>query len=182
MFVARQLRKTNIAEYLLYMWQVEDLLRANHLDIDELATNVIARYPQLDDEQRAELTEWYTNLVEMMHHDGVEEAGHLQINKNVVAELCDLHERLMHSTKFPYYHAAYYQVLPAIVELRAKSHRTAEPEIETCFDALYGVWMLKLQQKPIGQETTEATQNISTFIGMLSDYFLKDNKGELSFE
>ncbi|MBR2242341.1 MAG: DUF4924 family protein, partial [Prevotella sp.] len=28
MYIAKELRKKNIAEYLLYMWQVEDLLRA----------------------------------------------------------------------------------------------------------------------------------------------------------
>ena len=34
MIIAQQKRKENIAEYLLYLWQVEDLLRACHLDID----------------------------------------------------------------------------------------------------------------------------------------------------
>ena len=28
MFIAQELRKKNIAEYLLYMWQVEDTIRA----------------------------------------------------------------------------------------------------------------------------------------------------------
>ena len=32
MFVALKLKQTNIAEYLLYMWQIEDLIRANHKD------------------------------------------------------------------------------------------------------------------------------------------------------
>ena len=32
MIIARQKRKENIAEYLLYMWQVEDLIRANKFD------------------------------------------------------------------------------------------------------------------------------------------------------
>ena len=27
MFIAQELRKNNIAEYLLYMWQVEDVIR-----------------------------------------------------------------------------------------------------------------------------------------------------------
>ena len=34
MIIARQKRKENIAEYLLYMWQVEDLIRANKFDMD----------------------------------------------------------------------------------------------------------------------------------------------------
>ena len=36
MIVARQKRKENIAEYLLYMWQVEDLIRANRFDMDAI--------------------------------------------------------------------------------------------------------------------------------------------------
>ena len=121
-------------------------------------------------------------LLEMMRHEGVEKEGHLQINKNVIIQLNDLHARLMHSTKFPYYQAAYYKVLPAIVELRAKSGTQDETEIENCFDALYGVWMLKLQHKPLSKETLGAMQDISTFLGMLSDYYQKDNAGELKFE
>ena len=34
MIIARRKRKENIAEYLLYMWQVEDLIRANNFDMD----------------------------------------------------------------------------------------------------------------------------------------------------
>jgi len=181
MFVARNLRKTNIAEYLLYMWQVEDLLRSCRLDIDALTERVVSQY-QLDDAQRAELIEWYENLIEMMRHDGVETEGHLQINKNVIIQLSDLHARLMHSTKFPYYQTAYYQALPAIVELRAKGAARHENELENCFDALYGVWMLKLQHRPLSTETAEAAQRISTLLGMLSDYYIKDNAGELKFE
>ncbi len=32
--IADRLKEKNIAEYLIYMWQVEDLLRANNCDID----------------------------------------------------------------------------------------------------------------------------------------------------
>ncbi|MDE7144362.1 MAG: DUF4924 family protein, partial [Muribaculaceae bacterium] len=34
MIIASEKRKNNIAEYLLYMWQIEDIIRANNLDID----------------------------------------------------------------------------------------------------------------------------------------------------
>ena len=46
MIVARQKRKENIAEYLLYMWQVEDLIRANRFDMDAIRKSVIAHYDQ----------------------------------------------------------------------------------------------------------------------------------------
>ena len=34
MIIASQKKKENIAEYLLYMWQIEDIIRAYGLDID----------------------------------------------------------------------------------------------------------------------------------------------------
>ena len=30
--IAQQLKERNIAEYLIYMWQEEDLIRANHCE------------------------------------------------------------------------------------------------------------------------------------------------------
>ncbi len=59
MITASQKRKENIAEYLLYMWQIEDIIRANGLDIDRIRENVIDRYPSLTDDQRREMIGWY---------------------------------------------------------------------------------------------------------------------------
>ena len=79
MKVAQKLKEENIAEYLIYMWQVEDLIRANGCDIDRMCSNIVSRYPE---EERAALKEWYGNLIEMMRAEGVTEKGHLQINRN----------------------------------------------------------------------------------------------------
>ena len=174
------MKEHSISEYLLYMWQVEDLIRANGCDIGSLKQTVVAAY-NLPEEQRAELTEWYANLVEMMHLEGVEQGGHLQINKNVIITLTDLHLRLMHSQKFPFYQAAYYQALPFIVELRSKGGHN-KPELESCFDALYGVWMLRLSRKEMSNETTAAVADIVKFVGILSDYYAKEKIGELDLE
>ena len=180
MFISKQLKENNIAEYLLYMWQVEDLIRANACDIDKIEHTVVDAY-NLPEAQHAELTEWYANLVEMMRMEGVEQCGHLQINKNVIISLADLHYRLMHSQKFPFYQAAYYKALPFIVELRAKGGQD-KSELENCFDALYGVWMLRLQRKEVSSDTATAVTDIVKFIGLLSDYYKKDRAGELDLE
>ena len=120
MIIARQKRKENICEYLLYMWQVEDLIRANHFDMDEIRDKVIARYNQ-PDEVKEEIARWYEELIEMMRSEGVKESGHIQLNKNVIITLTDLHLRLLKSPKEMIYGAAYYKTLPYIVQLRAKS-------------------------------------------------------------
>ena len=95
--------------------------------------------------------------------------GHLQINKNIITWLTDLHLQLLRSSKFPYYSAAYYKALPYIVELRAKGANKEEPELETCFEALYGILLLKLQKKEISEETKKAQQAISGLLAMLSN-------------
>ena len=179
--IADKLRKENIAEYLIYMWQIEDLIRANNCDIDTIKTNVIATF-HVDEREKEEITEWYGNLVDMMRTEGVKEKGHLQINKNILLELADLHANLLSTTRFPFYQAAYFKALPFIVELRNKNGQKEEPELETCFEALYGMMLLRLQKKPISPETTKAMEAISSFLSMLANYYDKDKKGELKLE
>ena len=181
MLVSRELRKKNIAEYLLYMWQVEDLLRANDLSLDKVRTNIVEPYALPDDES-GELLQWYADLIDMMHQEGVKEKGHLQINRNVIINLADLHGRLLHSPKMPFYSAAYYKALPFVVEFRTKSDGRGKNELENCFDALYMVWMMKLQGRAINEETLKATAEISKFISMLSLYFKEDEEGKLDLE
>ena len=220
MYIAEQLKKKSVAEYLLYMWQVEDTLRAYGLDAEKMAMEYIPQF-ELDEAKSETLKGWYESLIQMMREEGVTERGHLQVNKNIIILLTDLHAQLLKSSKHPFYSAAYYKALPFIVELRAKQKKkTLSPtlprdgegdhagclpsgnqpdgsphyggdvrqdreglkgEIETCFDALYGVMLLRAQKKDISAETATAIDNIAKFIGMLSDYYQKDKAGEVEF-
>lgn len=179
MFIAQELRKKSIAEYLLYMWQMEDLIRAYDCSLARIKREYIDRFDYTD-EQKDEETDWFGNLIRMMNEEGRRQEGHLQINKIIVKDLADLHNRLMLSGKFPFYNAEYYKVLPFIVELRNKGDKEVN-EIENCLDALYGVMLLRLQQKPVSDETESAIREITTFIGMLSDYYIKDRTEGLDF-
>ena len=67
------------------------------------------------------------------------------------------------------------------MELRNRGVDKSEDEIETCFNSLYGVMMLRLQKKEISQQTLHAVKEISSFIGMLNDYYLKDRDEPLEF-
>ena len=180
MYISQKLQKENIAEYLLYMWQVEDLIRANGLDIDKLQETYLNRF-KLEGKEADAQREWYENLIEMMRSEGVQEKGHLQINKSVITMLNDLHNELLKSPKHPYYSAAYYKALPYIVELRNRSNTRDECEIENCFDAMYGLMMLRLQGKPVSEDTKKAMEDISRFLAMLAEYYKKDKKGEVEF-
>lgn len=179
MITASSKKRENIAEYLLYMWQIEDLIRANSLDIDKIQSSIIDNYKDLSDQQRRDMREWYESLIDMMRRENVVLSGHLQINKNVIIALNDLHRRLLADTKFAAYSAQFYHTLPIIVELRAKAGDNKVDEIETCFNALYGILMLRLQGKQISEETLTAASQISKFLALLSLYYKKDFNNEL---
>ena len=179
MITASIKKRENIAEYLLYRWQIEDLIRAYGLDIDKIKTHIVDQYKDLSEDQRKEMTEWYDSLIDMMRREGVVEKGHLQINKNVIIALEDLHRQLLNDQKFASYSAQFYHTLPIIVELRAKSGDNKSGEIETCFNALYGILLLRLQNKEISEETLQATAQISKFLAVLSMYYKKDYNNEL---
>ena len=180
MFVAQELRKNNIAEYLLYMWQVEDTIRAFGCSLPRIRREYIDRF-DYDDERKEEEADWFSNLIRMMNQEGCREQGHLQINKVTLQMLSELHQQLLSSSKFPFYNAEYYKVLPFIVELRNRGANKEEGEIETCLNLLYGVMMLRLQKKEITTNTEHALKEVSTFIGMLSDYYKKDKEEPLEF-
>ena len=164
------------------MWQVEDIIRAYGLDINKIKASIIDRY-DVDDDTRRAITDWWEGLIMMMQHEGKKETGHLQINKNVLIRLTDLHNELLQSPKYPEYGAEFYKTLPFIVELRAKSPQEQQVgELETCFNALYGTLMLKLQGKEVSKDTQVAIAQISHFIGTLAAYYKKNEESPLFAE
>jgi len=178
MLIAKKLKQDNIAEYLLYMWQVEDLIRANGLDIDRINQQIIDKYDQ-PQKVKKEIKDWYENLIEMLRMEGIQSSGHLIINKNTLSELTDLHNKLLKSPKETEYSNIYYKTLPFIVELRSKSPEKDIPELETVFSALYGFLLMRLQKKEISGETQAAISQISSLIRLLSQKYKEDRSGTL---
>lgn len=178
-------KNDNVAEYILYMWQIEDMIRANRMDIDTIKRNIIDRYTNITDQQRDSLIQWYESLIDMMRRENIEKAGHLQMNKNLVGEMAQLCNRLIKDPKYSPFANQYYATLPLIVELRAKSGQAPDEmpgEIEACLNALYGVLMLRLQGKQISPQTQAAISQISKFLGTLSAYYKKDYADELDLQ
>lgn len=180
MFIAKSIREKSVVEYLLYMWQMEDLIRAYGCSLTRIRREYIDRFDYTD-QQKDEEEDWFGDLIRMMNQEGKREKGHLAINEVLLQDLGDLHVRLLQSTRFPFYSAEYYRVLPFIVELRQKGDKEIG-EVETCLNALYGVMLLRMRQKPISPETAHAIKAITTFLGMLSDYYIKDRTEGLEWE
>jgi len=181
MFIARKLKKENICEYLLYMWQVEDMIRAFNLNIDVINERIIAQYPVSEDERKS-LYDWYESLIEMMRLENVQTDGHLQLNKNIIIELDEFHRQLLHSGKDAGYAAKFYHVLPFISQLRQQQDHLKINDIEICFNFQYGIMLLRMKKAEITPETLQAQTEISKFMVLLAKNYKLYKSGELDLD
>lgn len=181
MFIAHKLKRENICEYLLYMWQIEDLIRALNLDIELINQRIISTFPVKDETERKSLYEWYESLIEMMRMEDVQKSGHIQLNKNTIIELNDFHELILKSGQAPAYNAKFFHVLPFINQLRTKGE-IGISDIELCFNFMYGIMALRLKKSIISAETEQTQQEISKFLVLLAKNYNSYKNGELDLE
>ena len=163
MFIAKKLRSQSISAYLIYMYQVEDLVRAYGLDAERIAREYLPRF-NYDEEQLKEAKEWYESLARMMKEEGKEETGHLRVVQNTLDLLEDHHKELLADTDEQEYKSAYYKALPHIVALRTQGNNKDKHEMENCIDALYGATLLRMQGKELSLGTQTALKPISELL------------------
>ena len=140
------LKKNNIAEYILYLWQIEDYLRA---------------FPQ-----QAESNQELQDLLNMMRQENIMEHGHVQLAQNALRELEELHDDLLEQEAT--YRAAMIQLTPSLNLLKAKTDRPTMSNIEACLTLLYQIMLLKLQKRPISSETELVQKQATQLLQYLS--------------
>ncbi len=177
MLIAQQKRKENIAEYILYFYQVEDLIRAFQLDMDLINEKLVASY-QVDEKTATEISAWYENLVAMMKKEGRQYSGHLQFLENLTADLNEFHLRVIAGAEAPLYTSSYQSVEGLINELSQKNHY-ATNTVQTALDGIYGYLLLRMQKKEISSETTKAVKRLSSWLSQLSQLYREYEAGDL---
>ena len=173
MIIAHQKKDENIIEYVLYMWQVEDLARAYGLDMKEIEKNVISQYKQPDDVME-QIREWWENLVAMMKTEKIEETGHLQVITNTVNDINRLHLELMNKPGEVAYQHAYNSVAPLLKEFDDKSKNRFKNDVEAALTAIYSAFLLKLQGKDISEGTNDAVQRFSKWLAVLAKKYKEE--------
>ena len=176
MIIAQEKRKTNIAEFILYMWQVEDLIRAAKFDLQRVEEIVISKF-KLPAETLEEIRTWYSNLITLMAEERIVEKGHMSFLNNLIRELNDLHLRLLQSPEEKKYQQIYREASSNIKSFMQKSPDTFSSEIEACLTGLYGYLMLRLQQTSISEETKNAMNSFSNLLAALSIRFREVEEG-----
>lgn len=172
MLIAHQFRKTNIAEYILYMWQVEDLLRACSFNPELVASKLVSRF-SADEISAKKIADWYMNLAFAMEMEHVREKGHLQAVANLVGDLNEFHLKMIDVQKDGEYMKLYLANREAISEFIRKSGMVGENEVEACLNALYGVLLLKLKNIEISPPTQKTAEGFGRMIGHLSARYIQ---------
>ena len=146
-----QRKQENIAGYVIGMWQVEDLMRALELDLQQVEDRLIATADG-DEAAKAALREWYRELIVRMRAEGLERIGHLGEVEEVMNELEHLHEALLEAIEDEAYQALFDKAKAGIT-------------------AVYGVMMLRSQGKEISQATLADDHAIRELLDRLSLHY-----------
>jgi len=180
MLIARQKLEENIAEYILYMYQVEDIIRGYKFDVDIILENLVE--PQISDQELLkEYRLWYKNLINDLKNQRKEKTGHLLELNEIFVELSYLHAILLGQAADKKYIEYVNKAQIYIEEFREKSNLKGKNDIEVSFGALYMKLLLRLQKKEISPQTEQAFEAMSLMLAYLSKFYHKMKRGDLNF-
>lgn len=179
MFIAREKRNNNIAEYLLYMWQIEDIIRAHDFDDEKINRDLVQQYEGTE-EQILEIRQWYHGLAEAMLIEGIKNSGHLQFIVALMDDVNNFHFRLIESSTHSHYQNLYILSVRDISELRKRmGDKELINDVEVCLTALYGLLLMRLKKRKVSKETEEVFKRFGNLMAELSRLFKLYEDGEL---
>lgn len=179
MLIALQKRRENIAEYILYIWQVEDLLRALQFSPEAIYATLVAKTEGADEQQKENIFNWYMQIVELLRKEGKESKGHIDHTLHLVADLHNLHLQLMKLPVGEHYRATYQRLSVELPRLRTILDNEDISDTELCFRALYAALLYRI--KGGGERAIEDTLAVvSPAVAELAALYGKVERGELN--
>ena len=180
MRVAQQKLKENIAEYLLYMFQIEDVIRSFNFDLDAIL-DVFVRPTLVDDSFLNQYKTWYSELIVQMQKQGIEKEGHLDSLNEIIIELIYLHNTLLTVVNDEKYTALVTAAKEDIVAFKEKSNFMKRHEIEVLLHAMNMKLQLKVRKQEISTETELAMDKMRVQLAYLSREYGRMKSGESNF-
>ncbi len=180
MLISKQKQQENIAEYIIYMYQIEDVIRAYNFDLDKIIENYVA--PTLPDQSFInQYKSWYSGLISDMQSQRKQKTGHLVELNEILLELAYLHNMLLTQANDEKYQALTDTAQPLLEEFKSKSNLKDKNNIEVMLQAMYMKLLLKLQKKEISDETEQAFDSMRAQLAYLTRAYHQMKRGELNF-
>lgn len=185
MYIATSKRKENIAEYILYLWQLEDLLRAMQFSPEAVYSQLV-KPRGIDPAQEQELLVWYMDIVNLLQTEGKEEKGHLDHTLHLIGDLHNLHLQLMKLPAGENYRRLYASLLPELPRLRelvSKSETLSKAEVsdtELLFRALYAAMLYRIKgDEKAKSAIDDVLRYVSPVVAELASVYRKAEQGEV---
>ncbi|GGF42095.1 DUF4924 family protein [Echinicola rosea] len=164
--LAEKKKKQNIGEYIVYMYQMEDLLRSYQFDMDEVRQYVVSHYP-VSEEEKSATTDWFGELAEKMEDEGIKDAGHLASTQKEVQRLAEIHWDLLKRDKE--YFAIYHEAKPHVIEsIMSAEGQDIGHEIQICINGVYGLLLCRLTGKKLSSEQENAAKAFGKVLSYLN--------------
>ena len=179
MFISQEKLQSNIAEYVIYMYQVEDMVRAYNFNIDKIRVHIIR--PQVKSESlEAEAVKWYEEVIKEMKGRGLTSKGHMHRLGEVITEMIYLHNTLKDVVEDKKYLELIGSADENVEAFQKKSDLGSLHFVEVCFQALYMKLLLKLQGKEIGAESEAAFDTMRIVLAYLTKAYHQMKAGDMS--
>lgn len=164
--VAEKKKAQNIPEYIIYMYQMEDLLRAYNFNLDDVRQYVISHYP-VSETEKIETTIWFSDLAFEMKNAKVEETGHLPKTQELVDQLASIHWSLLKTDRD--YFDLYQNAKPHLIQLIFEAGEKApKHEIQMAINAIYGQLLARLRSREVPADILEATDTFGDLLSYLN--------------
>lgn len=175
MTLADSKKRNNISEYIIHMYQTEDLLRVYEFDMEKVEEYVIKHIPI---DEKSELKTWYANIANQMKKEGIDGKGHLASVQEIVSELGDLKEELLQSDEA--FKKVYEKTLPHINKSLEYAQGQFTDEIQACLNGVYGLLLLRMNGKNVHPDLMESINAFGDVLSYLSykykqKYFMNEN-------
>ncbi len=180
MLLFQQKLKENIAEYILYMYQIEDIIRAFQFDLNKIVEHTVHSITQSETEIN-EYRIWYQGIISQMKAQRVEHQGHLAEIQDIVIELSYLHNTLLTIYNDEKYKMLLEQATPSIEEFKSKSNLKDKNNVELILHAMYMKLLMRLKKQEISSETEEAFDAMRILLAYLVKSYHEMKNGTLSF-
>lgn len=180
MYIALTKRRENIAEYILYLWQLEDLLRALQFSPEAIYSKLVEPTNEADPEKRNSLLMWYLDIAALLREEDKAQSGHLNHTLHLLNDLQDLHNELMRAPAGVRYRELFERLQPELPRLRDALGKENMSDVELMFRTLYAAMLYRIKgDKTKESSITDVIELVSPVVGELARIFHLSERGEL---
>ena len=168
--IPAEIKKTeNIAEYIVHMYQTEDLILSYNFKLDDIFAYVI-KHMTKDEAELKELLLWYASVIEQMQNENVVETKkRLSSTQNIVSELSALHQQLLKSNKD--YQQLFNEAESDINQQIELSGKAISDPVQICLNGVYGMMLIQLNGKKVNSAQQAMLQKFGNLLALLSKQY-----------